>query len=56
MNLEKLKMMKLFLLTAFASQKMLAMLELLLAFHAWYKRGHPFSLMNEEEKWHAQSY
>ena len=24
-------------------KNMLEMLELLLAFHAWYKRGHPFS-------------
>jgi len=31
-------------------KNMLEMLELLLAFHAWYKRGHPFSLKNEEEK------
>jgi len=31
-------------------EKMLHMLELLLAFHAWYKCGHPFSLMTNEEK------
>jgi len=31
-------------------KNMLEMLELLLAFHAWYKRGYPFSLKNEEEK------
>jgi len=30
--------------------KMLYMLELLLAFHAWYKRGHPFSLRTKREK------
>jgi len=31
-------------------EKMLYMLELLLAFHAWYKHGHPFSLKTNEEK------
>ena len=30
--------------------KMLYMLELLLAFHAWYKKGHPFSLKTVQEK------
>jgi len=30
--------------------KMLYMLELILAFHAWYKKGHPFSLKTEKEK------
>ena len=30
--------------------KMLYMLELLLAFHAWYKRGHPFSLKTITKK------
>ena len=30
--------------------KMLYMLELLLAFHAWDKRGHPFSLKTKKEK------
>jgi len=29
---------------------MLEMLELLLAFHAWYQRGHPFLLYNDKEK------
>jgi len=31
-------------------KKMLTMLEMILAFHAWYKRGHPFSLKTEKEK------
>jgi len=31
-------------------EQMLYMLELLLAFHAWYKRGHPFSMRTVEEK------
>jgi len=33
---------------------MLEMLELLLAFHAWYKRGHTFSLKNDSEKFEMQ--
>jgi len=35
-------------------KNMLEMLELLLAFHAWYKRGHPFSLKNDKEKFEMQ--
>ena len=35
-------------------KNMLEMLELLLAFHAWYKRGHPFSLKNDNEKFEMQ--
>jgi len=35
-------------------KNMLEMLELLLAFHAWYKRGHPFSLRNDTEKFEMQ--
>jgi len=31
-------------------ENMLEMLEMLLAFHAWYKRGHPFSLKTITEK------
>ncbi len=31
-------------------ENMLLMLEMLLAFHAWYKRGHPFSLKTNQEK------
>jgi len=31
-------------------EQMLYMLELLLAFHAWYKRGHPFSMRNLQGK------
>jgi len=31
-------------------ENMLQMLEMLLAFHAWYKRGHPFSLKSVKEK------
>jgi len=31
-------------------ENMLQMLEMLLAFHAWYKRGHPFSLKTNKEK------
>jgi len=30
--------------------KMLYMLELMLAFHAWYKRGHPFCLKTKQDK------
>jgi len=30
------------------------MLELLLAFHAWYQRGHPFSLQDDQEKLEMQ--
>ncbi len=30
------------------------MLDLLLAFHAWYQRGHPFSLQDETEKLEMQ--
>jgi len=32
----------------------LEMLELLLAFHAWYQRGHPFSLKDDKEKFEMQ--
>jgi hypothetical protein len=31
-------------------KNMLEMLEMMLAFHAWYKRGHPFSLKTKTEK------
>jgi len=31
-------------------ENMLQMLEMLLAFHAWYKRGHPFLLKSVKEK------
>ena len=31
-------------------ENMLEMLEMLLAFHAWYKRGHPFSLKTITKK------
>lgn len=35
-------------------KNMLEMLELLLAFHAWYQRGHPFSLQDDKEKFEMQ--
>jgi len=35
-------------------KNMLQMLDLLLAFHAWYQRGHPFSLQDDKEKFEMQ--
>ena len=35
-------------------KNMLEMLELLLAFHAWYERGQPFSIKNDKEKFEMQ--
>jgi len=36
------------------NQNMLEILELLWTFHAWYKRGYPFSLKNGKEKFEMQ--
>jgi len=39
---------------AYVNQKMLEMLELLLAFHAWYQQGHPILLKGDKERFEVQ--
>jgi len=41
---------KSFMLIFFVNLKTCCMLEMLLEFHSWYKRGHPFPLKTPKEK------